>query len=365
MASVRQKPKSKYWYACITGTDGKQRQFSTGKTERSDALAMAVAAERAIRRPKPSQVRASLMRLMEEFEDPDTVDAGEYFRQWLKGKAGEISPKSYDTYQTTIDAVTQWLKAERIIILDAITAEHIKAMRETWTMAASTKNLRLKVIRAAFGHAHRTGIIAANPAANVSTLRAGVTTRREFRTEELKTLLSHVTGEWRVLTLLGLYTGQRISDLATLRWQAIDMTNATIHLTTSKTGRLVSLPLLDPVTDALATLPAGNDPTAHVLPDIARRSPGNRSNAFRAILQSCGLAPSRKYGKRENDRSRKTSELSFHSLRHTATTLLKASGVSDSIARAIIGHESAAVSRTYTHLDLDTIRQAMAKIPAL
>ena len=42
--------------------------------------------------------------------------------------------------------------------------------------------------------------------------------------------------------------------------------------------------------------------------------------------------------------------------------VLKAAGVADSIARAIIGHESKAVSRVYTHLDLETMRAALDKV---
>ena len=48
-----------------------------------------------------------------------------------------------------------------------------------------------------------------------------------------------------------------------------------------------------------------------------------------------------------------------------ATLKQLAAGVSDAIARAIIGHESAAVFRVYTHLDLATMRQAMQKMPAV
>jgi hypothetical protein len=43
--------------------------------------------------------------------------------------------------------------------------------------------------------------------------------------------------------------------------------------------------------------------------------------------------------------------------------MLKAAGVSDAIARAIIGHESAAVSRSYTHFDMATMRREMARMP--
>ena len=63
------------------------------------------------------------------------------------------------------------------------------------------------------------------------------------------------------------------------------------------------------------------------------------------------------------DQAREASEISFHSLRHGAVTMLKAAGVSDFIAREIVGHESAAVSRQYTHLTTDDKRAAMRRLP--
>ena len=61
--------------------------------------------------------------------------------------------------------------------------------------------------------------------------------------------------------------------------------------------------------------------------------------------------------------AREPSEISFHSLRHSAVTMLKAAGVSDFIAREIVGHESAAISRQYTHLTTDDKRNAMHRLP--
>jgi hypothetical protein len=43
--------------------------------------------------------------------------------------------------------------------------------------------------------------------------------------------------------------------------------------------------------------------------------------------------------------------------------MLKAAGVSDFIAREIVGHESAAVSRRYTHLTTHDKRAAMQRLP--
>ena len=43
-------------------------------------------------------------------------------------------------------------------------------------------------------------------------------------------------------------------------------------------------------------------------------------------------------------------------------TMLKASGLSDVFAREIVGHESAAVSRQYTHLTTDDLARGHAAV---
>ena len=88
---------------------------------------------------------------------------------------------------------------------------------------------------------------------------------------------------------------------------------------------------------------------------------------FRDILVAAGLVEPRPRGHKTTgkgrDQAREASEISFHSLRHSAVTMLKAAGVSDFIAREIVGHESAAVSRQYTHLTTDDKRAAMQRLP--
>src|SRR5208282_1084249 len=63
------------------------------------------------------------------------------------------------------------------------------------------------------------------------------------------------------------------------------------------------------------------------------------------------------------DARRQTSELSFHSLRHTFTTWLKSAGASNALAQMIVGHDSEVVSRGYTHLDADDTKAAISKLP--
>jgi integrase len=110
------------------------------------------------------------------------------------------------------------------------------------------------------------------------------------------------------------------------------------------------LPLVQPLIDYLSSLPGSDQPNAHIFSRAAAHKRTNSlSNQFREIMADAGLVEPRTHEARGKGRSqaREASELSFHSLRHSAVTMLKAAGVSDFIAREIVGHESAAVSRQY------------------
>ena len=60
---------------------------------------------------------------------------------------------------------------------------------------------------------------------------------------------------------------------------------------------------------------------------------------------------------------RAQNEISFHCLRHTATSLLKNAGVSEAVAQEFIDHDSPAMSANYTHIDMDSMRKAAASVP--
>jgi integrase len=58
-------------------------------------------------------------------------------------------------------------------------------------------------------------------------------------------------------------------------------------------------------------------------------------------------------------------DLSFHSLRHTAVSLLKDAGVPDAVVMALVGHESSAMSMRYTHVGIDALTKAAETLPEL
>jgi integrase len=58
-------------------------------------------------------------------------------------------------------------------------------------------------------------------------------------------------------------------------------------------------------------------------------------------------------------------DTSFHSLRHTAVSLLKDAGIPDAVVMALVGHESTAISYRYTHVGKESLAKAAAALPEL
>ena len=103
MASIRKHRSSRYWYACITLPDGRQRQFSTGLEDATEAKAAAVAAEREIRRQHqtPHQLAAALTRIAAEFAPPEDSQPVVWIERWLadlsRTRAGDTTRLYRDT----------------------------------------------------------------------------------------------------------------------------------------------------------------------------------------------------------------------------------------------------------------------------
>src|SRR5438477_7338812 len=291
---------------------------------------------------------------------------------WLEAKSIEVEETTHLRYKRVIERFTDFLgEAKSKRDLSTLQASDVARFRdrEAKELSRSTANLGVKVLRICLGEAVRQGLLAVNPAVRVKLLKSTAESkRRAFTLDEIKRILRACRDdtEWRGLVLFGLYLGQRLGDLAKLTWRAVGLDTGEVAFSTRKTGRRIVLPLVQPLADYLASLPASDNPNAFIFPRTASaKRTASLSNQFREILVEAGLVEPRGHeatGK-GHSQARETSEISFHSLRHSAVTMLKASGVSDVLAREIVGHESAAVSRQYTHLTTDDLRHAMQRLP--
>jgi integrase len=379
VASLRKRQRSPFWFACFTLPDGRRAQRTTKTSDRKMAMKLAGEWEEAAeRRIAEGQARRVLSDIHELIHGTRLVSHSvkDYVTQWLGRKKGETTPVTFSAYQHAAESFRDFLADKASQAIHYVTPAQIAAWRDAAAAKASprTANNKLKIIRVLFQSAWRDGLLTENPAAKVPVLKAGESTRRPFTLGELKTMLRVASAEWRGMILAGIYTGQRLKDIALLTWANVDMERGEIALTTSKTGRRQVIPTAKPFHAYLAELPAGDDPNSPLFPKAYRIATANNnvselSRQFHEVLRSAGMlkggAATHKGSGKGRDVTRERNRLSFHSLRHTATSLLKAAGVSEAVARDIIGHESAEISRHYTHVDEATKRAAIRKLPDL
>ena len=277
----------------------------------------------------------------------------EYCRNWLAARKAETSPSSYSRYEKTVSRFLEFLgETAGGGDLGEVTKGQIIAFRDQTLSRVSvpTANLCLKVIRMVFRSARRDEYLLVDPAEGVKTIKnRSQSVRRAFTLDEVRAILAVADPEWQSLIKFGLYTGQRLRDLARLL-----------------------VPVATPLREHLLSI-AGDNPRAPVHPRsyaIVHNQRGrvaSLSNQFGELLTAAGLrAPRTHQGQGIGRDGRRTlSPLSFHSLRHTAVSLPKDAGIPDAVVMVLVGHGSAAMSLRYTHVGKESLARAAASLPEL
>lgn len=425
MASLRELSNSPFWIACYTDQNGQQTQRSTKVPKAgiraveidglakslSDILGTEIKIPQAVEAEKgvnAREARRMAQYIADHFEDTAKaararqlsesqarqviseiyeLSTGEklssstikdFFESWLKRKEIESNPRTHERYTAAVRHVLDFLGSKGSLDVSHLAAKDITAIRDHLSkkLSANSANYTVKVLRAALNQARRDGLVDVNEASRVTKIkrnsRAEQVSRRAFTLGELKKVLDAAKPEWQGIILTGLYTGLRLGDIATLTWANLDLQQAELAVTTQKTGRRQVIPLAKPLLGFFEKLPAGDNPTAPLFPkayEAKQRNPNVAllSNQFYDIMVDAGLVAERPHTKKKDGKGRASTRqlnaLSFHCLRHTATSLLKNAGVSDVVARDIIGHDSPAISQQYTHIDTATKRKAVDAMP--
>lgn len=346
---------------------------STKTTDRKLALKLAQKYEEESRSKRTAtQARRVLSNIYRELsgEELPTVTVREYLTGFIDRKRPEISKATLDHYVSQSRRFLAWLgpKADRDIA--EVSKDDITRYRNhvATTVGPRTTNNILKSVKLFFAAAKKDGYLADDPAIDVDPVRdRSESSRRPFTLDELRAVLAVAGKEWRSMILFGFYAGLRLGDVATLTWNNIDIERNELRVTTRKTGRRQVLPLAPPLRTHIATLPAGDDPATPLHPNaagIVRRAgrTARLSIEFGKLLVAAGLRAEQ--GPKDGY-ARATHSLSFHSLRHTATSLLKTAGIPQSVVMSYIGHESEEVSAGYTHVDRESLEKAAAALPVL
>jgi len=171
------------------------------------------------------------------------------------------------------------------------------------------------------------------------------------------------------LLALGIYSGLRLGDCATLRWGEVDLPRGMIRRIPNKTARRNPKPVIVPIhpilRDLLAVTPLSKR-TEYVLPEMAALYASSVcavTDRVQHHLKTCGITLHKPgTGK---DGKRAVIEVGFHSLRHTFVSLCRESNAPLAVVESIVGHSNPAMTRHYTHVGELAAGRAVALLPSV
>ena len=375
MASVHKRPDSKYWHAAWRGADGVLHLRSTKQTNRSKALSVAVDYERIDKKlgtgeMVESQIRQVVNDILERAGESSipSPKTNVWMREWVQEKESSKSEGTAERYKGVIEGFINHLGGKADKPLTAIAPRDIQAFiakRINQGVSSATISLDGKILRTCLNRARKQGIIATNPAEAIDLPTVRSVERGVYTPVELKLLIDTCKGtEWETIILFGFYTGARLSDCTRIEWENVDLANCTLKFFETKNKKQILLPLHPELAAHLEKIATSDEPQRYISPSMAELGPGGRhglSEGFKRIVEKSGLDLQKVKGSGVRSISRRT----FHALRHSFTSALANAGVSPELRMKLTGHKSAEIHRGYTHLEMDTLKEAIKKLPGL
>ncbi len=221
--------------------------------------------------------------------------------------------------------------------LSSIDSEYIYQIRAKMRETPVAANHTVSVIRALFAFAKKRKLVMHDPTEGIEMLEGGPGFQR-WMDEDIKRFRDSAGPSMRLAMELGLYTGQRLSDVIRMAWSNYDGTR--IRLRQQKTGTSLVIPVHPSLKDILDVTPRVG---VMILTTKTGRAfhPRVFSRDFFEAREAAGLPR----------------DLSFHGLRHTAASRLAELGAGAPEIQAITGHKSLKLVEHY-------IRQANQEVQA-
>lgn len=193
--------------------------------------------------------------------------------------------------------------------------------------------------------------------------------RRVLTSDELFRIMRHLEGkgELRTLFLIGIYTGLRLGDAATLKWASVDMGLRKIELVPRKTARAgtaVRLAIHPALFAELVQTPVAKR-SGFVLPETGAEYDTVRYGADAVqkrtmdVFEACGIETRVDAG----DGGHRRSVVGFHSLRHSFVSLQINAGIPAPLVQRMVGHTTLEMTGHYFHEDDASLRAAVAALP--
>jgi integrase len=297
---------------------------------------------------------------------------------WSDYLASPNRPDSGDStlrqYEFQWQAFADWMQEKHVdvLILRDVTkeiAEEYASSLNHGRFSPSTYNKHLNLLALVFRVVKHKAKLTANPWEDIQRKRLVTNSRREMTIDELRKVCQAATGELQTLLALGIYSGLRLGDCATLRWGEVDLPRGMIRRIPNKTARRNPKPVIVPIHPILRDILAGaplDKRGEYVLPEMAALYAHNIcavTDKVQGHFKTCGITL-HKPGTGTGGK-RAVIEVGFHSLRHTFVSLCRESNAPLAVVESIVGHSNPSMTRHYTHVGELAAGRAVALLPSV
>lgn len=351
--SISRHPKRDLWMARYTveTPTGLKRKTVYGKTR--------------------AEVRDKLAKAMSDradglVYDDENMTIGEYLDKWLKGSVrGSVRQSTFDRYEIAVRVHLKPALGRRK--LKKLTPAHVAALYQGRLDAghapASVNKLHV-TLHKALDQAVKWHMVPRNVAEVVKAPRP--TAKEEMRTlsaEETRRLLEAARGDrLEALYVLAATTGMRQGELLALKWQDVDLENATVSVRRTITKSGGKLLLGEPKTKKSRRTIQLTESAVRALREHLPRQM-QEIERLGDLYQDEGLVFTSEGGTLINPsnlrqrsftpllKKAKLAQIRFHDLRHTCATLLLSRNVHPKYVQELLGHSNIAITLdTYSHV---------------
>ena len=360
---------SPYWYAYFRDLSGRLITKSTKCRKKGDAIKVALEFERMVRGDGSTN---HFRKVAEKLCEQTTGQALSFYTTegwistWLESVRPSVSPRTFADYAKTTQNFTEHLGGKATGALANVTEGDILGYRKKLAGEgrSSVTNVKaLKIVAMPFRAAKARGHIQINPAEEIKHRgERNKKTREVFSTEQLAAMLEVSTGtDWEGMLIAGLTTAMRLGDISNMTWDSLNIEDKTFKTPVAKTGEVQASPLHPDFLEWLERQPQGIG-KAPVFPSLFGGAKNGRlSREFVSkVMHPAGVKGA--VLRQGEGKGRTTSSLTFHCLRHTATSLMANAGIAAEQRMRITGHKDSGIHDRYTHFRMESLRGAVESI---
>ena len=299
----------------------------------------------------------------------EKVTVERYLRDWLQVKQSSVRVSTWTRYRGIV--LHNIIPAIGAVPLAKLTPEAVERMLAGLDRSPRTAHHVRAVLRTALGRAVKHGMLLRNVAEHADAPKVEEDEQRILSPAEIHRFLEQVKGDRReALYVLAIATGLRQGELLGLRWQDIDLDAGSVRVVnqmyhrqivppkTKKSRRVVGISA-----SVVAVLRAHQLRQEQQRRFVVRGDWGNKiglvfTNGMGGPVH--GPHVTREF-QRHLDRAG-IERLPFHALRHSAASMLLSVGVDEKVRQQILGHSDAAMTRHYTHVLPEALRDAAERM---